>query len=193
MLNSSKTAKSMTMLLISTAMAPLAMAGNLTAPSYAPDLVPSNPNAGECYARVEIPAQFTQGSQQVLVEEAYSKLDVQQAQLASRQEQVLVKEASVRFRVRQPTYRSTTEQMLVRPAYDKLSVSPPQFSTVTERVQSMAPRLIWKRGNPGKLAAQGYKIHTTADAGYRGQGYRSTIQFTSSGGCLLYTSDAADE
>ena len=182
MLNSSKTAKSLIVLLTSTAMAPFAFAGGLGIPGYTPDLVPSNPNAGECYARIEVPAQFTQGSEQVMVEEGYSRLEVQQPQLAPRQESVMVKEASIRYRVRQPSYRSITEQMLVRPAYDKLSVSAPQFSTVTERVQSSAPRLIWKRGNPGKLAAQGYKIHTTADAGYRGQGYSSTTQFSSAGG-----------
>lgn len=182
MLNSSKSAKTLAVLLISTAIAPLAFAGNLAAPGYTPDLVPSNPTAGECYARVEVPAQYSEGSQQVMTEEAYSTIDVQQAQLASRQEQVMIKEASTRYRVRQPTYRSTTEQKLVRPAYDKLSVSAPQFSTVTERVQSSAPRLIWKRGNPGKLKAQGYKIHTTADAGYRGQGYSSSAQFATTGG-----------
>ena len=117
----------------------------------------------------------SEGSEQVIVEEGYSHLEVQQPQLTSRQESVLIKEASTRFRVKQPSYRSTTEQMLVRPAYDKLSVSSPQFSTVKERVQSSASRLIWKRGNPGKLAAQGYKIHSTADAGYKGRGYSLSL------------------
>lgn len=182
MLNSSKTVKSLSVLLVSTAAAPIAFAGGLSMPGYTPDLVPNNPNPGECYARVEVPAQFAAGSQQVMVEEGYSHLEVQQPQLASRQERVMIKEASTRYRVRQPSYRSTTEQMLVRPAYDKLSVSAPKFSTVKERVQSSAPRLIWKRGNPGKLIAQGYKIHTTADAGYQGRGYSSATQFAATGG-----------
>ncbi|MCF6292827.1 MAG: peptidoglycan-binding protein, partial [Robiginitomaculum sp.] len=64
---------------------------------------------------------------------------------------------------RQPRYKTVSEQVMTRPAYDKLSVSPPQFSTVTETIQTSAPRLIWKRGNPGRLRAQGYKIHGTAD------------------------------
>jgi len=132
MLNSSKTTKTLTVILLSSAIAPLAFAGGNGLPAYTPDLVPSNPNVGECYARVEVPAQFSEGSEQVVVEEGYSRLEVQQPQLASRQESVMVKEASTRFRVKQPSYRSTTEQMLVRPAYDKLSVSRPQFSTVTE-------------------------------------------------------------
>jgi len=177
MLTSSKSIKSLSVLILGVAIAPLALAGGTGGyPSYTPDLLPANPNTGECYARVEVPAQFATGSQRVMVEEGYSHLQVQQPQLASRQEKVMVKEASTRFRVRQPSYRSITEQMLVRPAYDKLSVSAPQFSTVKERVKTSAPRLVWKRGNPGKLAAQGYTIHSTADAGRYGQGYSSTIQ-----------------
>lgn len=179
MLSSTQKITSLTAILLGSALAPFALAGG---PDYIPDLTPANPTPGECYARVEVPATYSQGSQQVMVEEGYSRLEVQQPQLASRQESVMTKEASVKYRVRQPSFRSITEQMLVRPAYDKLSVTPPQFSTVKERVHTSNPRLIWKRGNPGKLAAQGYKIHTTADAGYQGRGYSSTVQFTTSGG-----------
>ena len=109
MWNSSKKIKSLTVVLLSSAIAPLAVAGGNGLPAYTPDLIPSNPNVGECYARVEVPAQFSEGSEQVIVEEGYSHLEVQQAQLASRQESVMVKEASTRFRVKQPSYRSTTE------------------------------------------------------------------------------------
>jgi len=177
MLTSSKSIRSLSALILSVTISPLAIAGGTgTYPSYTPDLLPANPTTGECYARIEIPAQFVTGSERVVVEEGYSQLNVQQPQLASRQERVMVKEASVRYRVRQPSFRSVTEQMLVRPAYDKLSVSTPQFSTVTQQVKTSSPRLVWKRGNPGKLAAQGYTIHSTADAGRYGQGYSSTIK-----------------
>lgn len=177
MLTSSKSIRSLSALILSVTISPLAIAGGTgTYPSYTPDLLPANPTTGECYARIEIPAQFVTGSERVVVEEGYSQLNVQQPQLASRQERVMVKEASVRYRVRQPSFRSVTEQMLVRPAYDKLSVSTPQFSTVTQQVKTSSPRLVWKRGNPGKLAAQGYTIHSTADAGRYGQGYSSTIE-----------------
>ena len=184
MTKSSKTAKMLAALAISAALAPLAFAGGQYhgSPGYTPDLLPANPNAGECYARVEVPAQYSTSSEQVIVEQAYSHLEVSQPQLAARDENVLVKEASVRYQVRQPTYRSVSEQMMVRPAYDKLSVSPPSFSNITETIQTSAPRLVWKRGNPGKLAAQGYTIHSTADAGRYGQGYTSTTQYGTSGG-----------
>jgi hypothetical protein len=166
-----KTLKSAMVLLAGTAMAPIALAGNQGYAPHAPELVPHASNPGECYARVKVPAEYSTSTEQIMVEEGYSTVDVSQPSLAPRQENVMIKEASVRYRVRQPSYRSVTEQMMIRPAYDKLTVSAPQFSTVTETIQTSAPRLIWKRGNPGKLAAQGYTIHSTANAGSYSQGH----------------------
>ena len=178
-----KTLKSAVILLAGTAIAPLAMAGNQGYAPHAPELVPHNSNPGECYARIEVPAQYSTSSEQVLVEEGYSTVEVHQPTLAKREENVLIKEASVRYRVRQPSYRSVTEQILVRPAYDKLSVLAPQFSTVTETIQTSAPRLVWKRGNPGHLASQGYTIHSTANGGSYSQGHSGTTEFRGATEC----------
>lgn len=171
--------------LISAAFAPVAMAGSgqhMAMPGYTPDLLPANPSAGMCYARVEIPAQYTTRSERVALKDGYQDMSIEQAQLASRQEQVEIKEASVRYEVRQPTFRSVQEQVMTRPAYDKLSVTPPKFVTKTVTIAGSAPRLVWKRGNPGKLIAQGYKVHSTADAGQGGRGYSSTTQYGATGG-----------
>ncbi len=178
-----KTIKSAAILLAGTALAPLAMAGGQGYAPHAPELVPHTSNPGECYARVEVPAEYSTSSEQVLVEEGYSTVEVHQPTLATREENVMVKEASTRYRVRQPTYRSVTEQMMVRPAYDKLTVAAPQFSTVTETIQTSAPRLVWKRGNPGKLAAQGYTIHSTANGGSYSQGHSGTTEFRGATEC----------
>lgn len=145
-----------------------------------PQALPPVANAGECYAQIRIPAQYAQGTQTVITQDAHARLDVTQPQLRARQETVMTKEPSVEFRVRQPVYRPVTERVLTRPAHDRLSVSAPQFSTVTERLQTSAPHLVWKRGNPGELQRQGYIIHSTADgrlrdsSGYRGGSYATT-------------------
>ena len=178
-----KALKSAAILLAGTAIAPIAMAGGKGYAPHAPELVPHSSNPGECYARFEVPAEYSTGSEQIMVEEGFSTVEVHQPTLAARQENVLVKEASVRYQVRQPTYRSVTEQMLVRPAYDKLSVSAPQFSTITETIQTSAPRLVWKRGNPGTLAAQGYTIHSTANGGSYGHGHGGTTEFRGATEC----------
>lgn len=142
-----------------------------------PEIVPPNPVAGQCYARVKIPAQYRNDDETVVVEEGHEVLDVTEPHIRSRQEQVLVKEASVHYKVRQPTFRTITENMVVRPAYERLEVTPPRMSTVTETVAVSSPRLVWKQGNPEALRAQGYIIHSTADAGAGGRGYRSTVDY----------------
>ena len=77
---STKTLKRATGLLLGASFAPLAFAGGgYGAPAYTPDLLPSNPSAGMCYARVEIPAQFTTTQEDVLVEEGYTTIEVSQA------------------------------------------------------------------------------------------------------------------
>ncbi len=155
-----------------------ALAGNAHIPAL-PSLVPSNPEAGECYARVKVPARFESRSQNVMVQEGYTEYQVQQPHISSRAQEVMVKEPSTEYRVRQPRYTTVTEQMMIRPAYEKLKVSPPEFHTVTETVQVSGSRLIWKKGNPGQLAAEGYTIHSTADGGPGGHGYSSTTQYGS--------------
>ena len=158
-----------TALMASCVFAPVAIAGGQGGPNLS--AVPSHAQPGECYARVKHDAVYAPHSEIVIVEEGYERLEIDPAVLQSRTEQVLTKEASVRYEVRQPQYSTVTEQMMVRPSYEKLSVSPPQFSTVTETVQISAPRVVWKRGNPGALAAQGYNVLSTATGGssYGGQ------------------------
>lgn len=182
MLNTSNTLKLAAGLLFTASLAPLAAAGNYGGQPHAPELLPPNPTPGVCYARVEIPAEYTTFTEDVLVEEGYTTVEVSNPQLATRQEKVLVKEASVRYEVKQPRFKTVSEKVMTRPAYDKLTVTPPRFSQVTETVAASAPRLIWKKGNPGALVRQGYKIHSTADSGHNGQGYSSTVQYGQSGG-----------
>lgn len=147
-----------------------------------PEALPPVANPGECYAQVEVPAQYATGTQSVIRKEAHTRLKVVDAELVSRQETVLTKEASIRYEVRQPRYNTVTEKTLTRPAYNRFTVSEPQFSTVTESLQTSAPHLVWKRGNPAELQRQGYRIHSTADgrlrssSGYQGGSYATTQQ-----------------
>ena len=171
------------LLAVSVSTSSLAFAGsNGYYSQQAPELLPPSPVAGQCYARVKIPAQYDVGSAGVLVEDSYQTVQVSQPQLVTRQENILVKEASTRYEVTQPQYQTVSEQVLISPAYDKLSVTPPTFKSVQERIATSAPHLVWKKGNPGRLIAQGYTIHGTANGGVGGQGFTSTSQYGASGG-----------
>ena len=137
------------LLAVSVSTSSLAFAGSIGYYSQqAPELLPPSPVAGQCYARVKIPAQYDVGSAGVLVEDSYQTVQVSQPQLVTRQENILVKEASTRYEVTQPQYQTVSEQVLISPAYDKLSVTPPTFKSVEERIATSAPHLVWKKGNP---------------------------------------------
>lgn len=153
-----------------------ALGATATAGSFYPQLpsaLPPNPQPGVCYARVEIPAQRQTVSENVMVQEGYETFRVSEPQIRARQEKVLVKEAGFRYDVRQPSYKAVNETVMVRPAYERLSVVPPSFKTVTETIRMSQPKLVWKKGNPATLRAQGYKIHSTADGrvGSYGRGH----------------------
>jgi len=182
--------------LISSSLTLMLMGGAGTAlagPNAFPSALPPVANPGECYAQVKIPAQYHNGTETVVKADGYTKLEVAQAEFQSRREGVMVKEASTRYIVRQPTYQTVTEQVLVRPAHDRLSVSQPQFSTVTENLQTSAPHLVWKRGNPAELQRQGYVIHSTADGRLRGSAQGGSYQSGSyQGGSYATTQNGGD-
>ena len=75
-----------------------------------------NARAGECYAKVVIPAQYKTESQTVVVKEASSKIEIIPAKYAWGEEKVLVKEASKKLIPVPATYQTATEKVLVTPA-----------------------------------------------------------------------------
>ena len=110
------------------------------------DLFPPNPEAGHCYARVLIPANYVTESESVLQREASFRYNVIPAVHEPAQESVLVREASTRLDVIPATYKEITEQVLVRPASTKLMQVPAEYETVSEQVLDKPAHTIWKRG-----------------------------------------------
>lgn len=147
------------------ALAPVSFAQN---GGETPNLLPHNPEAGQCYARMKHGAKYATDSEIVVVEEGYQSAMVTPAVLQPTQRSIKVKDESVRYVVRQPQYSTIQDQVMVSPDYDKLSVSAPQFETVIETIQISSPRRVWKKGNPGHLAAQGYNVLSTANGNYTG-------------------------
>ena len=75
-----------------------------------------NAKAGECYAKVVIPAKYKTESQTVVVKEASSKIEIIPAKYSWGEEKVLVKEASKKLIPVPATYETVTEKVLVTPA-----------------------------------------------------------------------------
>ena len=79
--------------------------------------LPPNAKAGECYARVLIPAQYKNSSERVMIREASERIETVPAVYRTVQERVLVKEASERIETVPAVYETATERVLVKPAY----------------------------------------------------------------------------
>ncbi len=75
-----------------------------------------NAKAGECYAKVIIPAEYKTESQKVTVKEASSKIEIIPAKYEWTEEKVLVKEASKKLIPVPATYETVSEKVLVTPA-----------------------------------------------------------------------------
>ncbi len=75
-----------------------------------------NAKAGECYAKVIIPAKYKSESQTVTVKDASSKIEIIPAKYEWTEEKVLVKEASKKLIPVPATYQTVAEKVLVTPA-----------------------------------------------------------------------------
>jgi Putative peptidoglycan binding domain len=111
-----------------------------------PDAVPPNAKAGECYARVNIPATFKTEEQQLLKRPASEKVEFIPAKYEDGEERVILKPASKRLEVIPATYETVEERVLVRAAGKRVEQIPATYETVTEQVLVSPATTAWKRG-----------------------------------------------
>ncbi len=87
------------------------------------EMLPPNAEAGECFSRVLIPAQYESYSETVLKSEASEKLTIVPAK-----------------------YQTVEETLLVKPASKRLVKVPAQYGFVSERILDKPAHTIWKKG-----------------------------------------------
>lgn len=109
-------------------------------------LLPPNPKAGECYARVVIPAKYEVKQQAVETSPERKVISTAPAQYGWQEQKVLVKEAYEKLEVIPATYKMVEEQVLVEEAGEKLSRVPAQYKTVMEEVLIKPAHTAWKKG-----------------------------------------------
>ena len=134
------------------------------APSSDASLFPPNPQPGQCYARVLIPAQYNTVTEQVVVREAGERFEVIPARYETSEETVLVKEASTQLEVVPAVYGEVDERVLVKPMSKKIVQVPAVYDTVTEQVLDKPAHTAWKRG-PAATQSSTVLSQTTTDTG----------------------------
>lgn len=109
-------------------------------------LLPPNPQPGECYARVVIPAQYKNVSETVQVAAPSSRIETTAAKYQWVEQRVVATEASTRLEVVPATYKTVTETIQVSDAGERLERVPATYKTVTKRIMVSPERTEWKKG-----------------------------------------------
>lgn len=109
-------------------------------------LLPPNAEAGHCYARVLVPAQYESGMETVLSRGASSRIEVVPATYKYVEETVLVQEESTRLEVIPAIYKTVTERILVEPEKTIVRQVPAEFESVQERILVKPAYTTWKKG-----------------------------------------------
>ncbi|MGB0838640.1 MAG: peptidoglycan-binding domain-containing protein [Chitinophagales bacterium] len=112
--------------------------------------LPPNAQPGKCYAKCLIPDQYETVTDQILLKEASSRLEVVPAVYGTSTEQVLVKEAYTVLTTRPAQFSSQTEEILVKEAGSRLEYVPPVFETVTEQVLVQPATTKWTKGRANR-------------------------------------------
>ncbi|MEN7342892.1 MAG: peptidoglycan-binding protein [Pseudomonadota bacterium] len=109
-------------------------------------LFPPNPKAGECYARILIPAEYRTETETVLTRDASERIEIIPATYETVDERVLVKQAATRLEVVPATYETVTERVMIKPERTELVEVPARYEMQTERVLDKAAHTVWKKG-----------------------------------------------
>ncbi len=109
-------------------------------------LVPPNAKAGECYAKVLVPATYKQEKVKQLSQEAKTVIKVIPATYKVVEKKVTIREPRTKIVTIPATYKTVTEKVMVEPEKTKLVVVPATYKTVTEKVLVKAAHTEWKKG-----------------------------------------------
>lgn len=91
-------------------------------------------SAGTCQALVVVPAKFEPRTEQVVVKEASSTIELIPAEYEWVEEEVEVRPAGVELKVIPATYKTVEEEVQIEPATQEREVIAPQFSEISEPV-----------------------------------------------------------
>ncbi|MEE9314868.1 MAG: peptidoglycan-binding domain-containing protein [Rhizobiaceae bacterium] len=128
-----------------TATAAFILAGSAGS-AFAQSLPPADAKAGECYAKVLLPAKYDSTPEEVMVQPGSSSFKKTPAVYKTSQKQILLQEESYELVPVPPTYETVSETVLVQPEQIIKSVVPATFRTETKKIMISPSRVEWKAG-----------------------------------------------
>ena len=116
--------------------------------------LPPNAIPGKCYARCLAPDQYATETEQILVKEASSRLELIPPTYETVTEQVLVKEAYKVLEVVPATFTTTSEEIMVKEPSKRLEYVPPVYETATEQKLIAPATTQWTKGRADRTCLQ---------------------------------------
>ncbi|MEZ4884246.1 MAG: von Willebrand factor type A domain-containing protein [Chitinophagales bacterium] len=108
--------------------------------------LPSNAQPGKCYAKCLIPDQYETITEQVLLKEAATRIEIIPAVYDTIEEQILEKEAYTVLNLVPVVFETRSEELLVKEASSRLIYQAPVFDTISEQVLVQPARTMWSKG-----------------------------------------------
>ena len=110
---------------------------------------------GNCVRFIPVPAVYETVSEQVLVKEASTRLQVVPATFENVTEQILAKPAAFRTQTIPAEYESMSEQVLVKEASTRIERRPARYETQSEQIETAPAATKWvkKRADRNCLSA----------------------------------------
>ena len=118
----------------------------LVSSAQAQEFPPATAKAGECYAKVLIPASYSTAAEQVMTSAGSTTFKKTPAVYKDVQKRVLVEEESFTLVPVPPTYETVTERVLIQPEQVVKSVVPVAFRTESKKILISPSRTEWKKG-----------------------------------------------
>ena len=121
---------------------------------YSPEGGGTPQAGGNCVRMIALPAEYETVTEQVLLKEASTRLQVVPATFENVTEQILVKPASFRTQIVPAEYESMTEQVLVKEASTRIERRPARYETQSEQIETAPAATKWvkKRANRNCLS-----------------------------------------
>lgn len=108
--------------------------------------LPPEPKAGECYARVLIPARSETRPKIVVTKEASEALEVRQAEYRWVTRDVEIESAAERVEIVPAIYETRAVTVEIEPEREVVEALPPVYETITEQVLVRPAYTMWKKG-----------------------------------------------
>lgn len=124
-----------------------------TSPVLAQDLPPADAKAGECYAKVLVPATYKTSPENIEIQPAIIKSEKVAAVYKEVEKRVLIQDESFELITIPAIFETVTETVLIQPEQIVKIIVPATYKPENKKIQISPARIVWKpgRGSHEKL------------------------------------------